>query len=94
MSDVPHDGGSPVVRNVLMVAGVVYLIGTVIFMVMAQGRINDLEKKQAAAQAELAKKMTDSNAQMKASTQRAGRPRRNEPQRTEQEGPGTSGQRA
>src|SRR6478609_8567789 len=66
MSDVPHDGGNPVVRNILMVAGVVYLIGTVIFMVMAQGRMNDMEKKQAAAQAELAKKMTESNAQMKA----------------------------
>ena len=66
MSEVPHDGGSPVVRNVLMVVAVVYLIGTVIFMVQAQGRINDLEKKQVAAQAELAKKMTDSNAQMKA----------------------------
>ena len=94
MSEVPHDGGSPVVRNILMVAGVVYLIGTVIFMVMAQGRMNDMEKKQAAAQAELAKKMTDSNAQMKASlnvlADRAG----NEPQRIEQEGPGTPGQRA
>ena len=44
----------------------VYLIGTVIFMVQAQGRINDMEKKQAAAQAELVKKMTESNAQMKA----------------------------
>src|SRR6478672_562402 len=67
MSDVPHDGGNPVVRNILMVAAVVYLIGTVIFMVMAQGRMNDMEKKQAAAQAELTKKMTESNAQMKAS---------------------------
>src|SRR6185437_16911697 len=67
MSDVPHDGGSPIVRNILMVVAVVYLIGTVIFMVQAQGRINDLEKKQAAAQAELTNKMTDSNAQMKAS---------------------------
>jgi FlaG/FlaF family flagellin (archaellin) len=66
MSEVPHDGGSPVVRNVLMVLAVVYLIGTVIFMVQAQGRINDLEKKQAAAQTELVKKMTESNAQMKA----------------------------
>ena len=44
MSDVPHDGGSPVVRNILMVVGVVYLIGSVIFMVQAQGRINDMEK--------------------------------------------------
>ena len=59
MSDMPHDGGSPVVRNILMVVAVVYLIGTVVFMVQAQGRINDLEKKQAAAQAEQAKKMTD-----------------------------------
>jgi DNA-binding protein YbaB len=66
MSEVPHDGGSPVVRNILMVVAIVYLIGTVIFMVMAQGRMNDLEKKQAAAQAELVKKMTESNAQMKA----------------------------
>ena len=32
-------------------------------MVMAQGRINDLEKKQVTAQEEQAKKMTDSNAQ-------------------------------
>jgi len=60
MSEAPHDGGSPVVRNILMVAGVVYLIGTMIFMVMAQGRMNDMEKKQAAAQAELVKKMTES----------------------------------
>ena len=27
MSEVPHDGGSPVVRNVLMVVAVVYLVG-------------------------------------------------------------------
>src|SRR5438270_12843008 len=67
MSDVPHDGGSPVVRNVLMVVAVVYLIGTVIFMVQSQGKIKDLEKKESAAQAELVKKMTDSNAQIKAS---------------------------
>jgi DNA-binding protein YbaB len=50
-----------------MVAAVVYLIGSVIFMVQAQIRISDMEKKQAAAQAEILKKMTDSNAQMKAS---------------------------
>jgi DNA-binding protein YbaB len=35
-------------------------------MVQAQIRISDMEKKQAAAQAEILKKMTDSNAQMKA----------------------------
>ncbi len=68
MSDVPqNDGGSPVVRTILMGVAVVYLIGSVIFMVQAQIHISDLEKKQAAAQEELTKKMTDSNAQLKAS---------------------------
>ena len=67
MSDVPqNESGSPVVRTILMVAAVVYLVGSVIFMVQAQIRISDMEKKQAAAQAEILKKMTDSNAQMKA----------------------------
>src|ERR1051326_2489248 len=67
MSDVPqNEGGSPVVRTILMIAAVVYLIGSVIFMVQAQIRISDMEKKQAAAQAQILKKMTDSNAQMKA----------------------------
>ena len=94
MSDVPHDGGSPVVRNILMVAGVVYLIGTVVFMVMAQGRMNDMEKKQAAAQAELVKKDDRIQRTDESLTQRAGGPRRNEPQRVEQEGPGASSQRA
>ena len=72
MSDMPHDGGSPIVRNILMVVAVVYLIGTVVFMVQAQGRINDLEKKEAAAQAEQAKKMTDLKASLNVLADRAG----------------------
>ncbi len=84
MSDVPqNDGGSPVVRTILMVVAVVYLIGSVIFMVQAQNRINDMEKKQAAAQEELMKKLTDSNAQMKASINVLARAGMNA-QRTEQ----------
>jgi hypothetical protein len=68
MSDAPqNDGGSPVVRTVLMVVGVIYLIGSVIFMVQAQMRISDLENKQAAQHEELVKKMTDSTSQLKAS---------------------------
>jgi hypothetical protein len=64
MSDVPQsESGNPVVRTVLMVVAVVFMVGSVIFMVLAQGRINDLEKKQA----DLLKKVTDSNVQMKAS---------------------------
>ena len=67
MSDVPHDGGSPIVRNILMVVAVVYLIGTVVFMVQAQNRLSDMEKRQAASEQELLKKMNDTTAQMRAS---------------------------
>jgi chromosome segregation ATPase len=65
MSDVPQNEGNTVVRTILMVVAVVYMIGSVIFMVQAQGHINDLEKKQAAAEQDIAKKMSDSNAQMR-----------------------------
>src|SRR5689334_14888066 len=65
MSDVPQNEGNTVVRTILMVVAVVYLIGSVIFMVQAQSHINDLEKKQAAAEQDIAKKMSDSNAQMR-----------------------------
>jgi hypothetical protein len=68
MSDVPqNDGGNPLVRTILMAVAVVFMIGSVIFMIQAQIRINDMEKKQATAQEEIVKKMTDSNAQMRAS---------------------------
>jgi hypothetical protein len=67
MSDMPHnDGGSPMVRNILMVAAVVYMIGSVFFMVQAQIRLTDMEKQQSAAQKELAKRIDDTNGQMKA----------------------------
>jgi chromosome segregation ATPase len=67
MSEVPQNDGNSVVRTILMVVAVVYVIGSVIFMVMAQNRINDMEKRQASAQEEIVKKMTDSNAQTRAS---------------------------
>jgi hypothetical protein len=67
MSDMPHnDGGSPLVRNILLGAAVVYMIGSVIFMVQAQFRLTDMEKQQIAGQKELAKRIEDSNGQMKA----------------------------
>ena len=66
MSDT-HDGGSPLVRNILIGAAVVYLIGSVIFMVMAQNRLNDMETRQTAALKEMSRKMEDSNGQMRAS---------------------------
>ncbi len=67
MSEVPQNDGNPVVRTILMVVAVVYVIGSVIFMVQAQIRISDMEKRQVAAQEEIVKKMTDSTAQTRAS---------------------------
>ena len=66
MSD-NYEGGSPLVRNILIGAAVVWLVGSVIFMVMANNRINDMEQRQTAALKEMSKKMDDSNGQMRAS---------------------------
>jgi hypothetical protein len=64
---MPHnDGGSPLVRNILLGAAVVYMIGSVIFMVQAQIRLTDMEKQTSAGQKELAKRIDDSNGQMRA----------------------------
>jgi chromosome segregation ATPase len=65
MSEVSQHEGNPVVRAIVIVVAVVFVIGTVVFMVLAQGRINDLEKKQAATEQELNKKLNDSNAQVR-----------------------------
>jgi len=67
MSEVPQNDGSSVVRTILMVVAGVFVIGSVIFMVQAQIRISDMEKRQAAAQQEILKKMTETNAQTHAS---------------------------
>jgi len=67
MSDTPHDGGSSLVRNILIGAAVVYLIGSVIFMVQAQNRLSDMEQRQKTALADIEKKMDDNNGRMRAS---------------------------
>jgi hypothetical protein len=67
MSEVPQNDGNSVVRTILMVIAGVFVIGSVIFMVQAQIRISDMEKRQAAAQQEILKKMTETNAQTHAS---------------------------
>jgi len=69
MSDWTHnDGGSPV-RNLLVGVAVIYMIGSVIFMVQAQMRLNDMEQQNKAAQNKLAKRLDDSNGQMIAEIQ-------------------------
>src|SRR5579864_83390 len=68
MSDMPHnDGGSALVRNILIVAGAAYMIGSVFFMVQAQNRLTDMEKREIATQKEMAKKIDDNNSQARAS---------------------------
>ena len=66
MSDMHNDGGNPLVKNILMVVAVVFVIASVIFMVQAQNRINDMEKNQKAALEKMAAKMEDSNGQLRA----------------------------
>lgn len=68
MSDMPqHDGGSSVVRTILLVVAVIYIVGSAIFMVQAQLRISDLEQAQAAERKEIAKKLEETNGQTRAS---------------------------
>jgi len=66
MSELPQNEGSPV-RTILMVVAGLYLIGSIIFMVQAQVRLSDLDKKQTAVEQEILKKMADSDARTRAS---------------------------
>ena len=68
MSDMPqHDGGSSVVRKILLVVAAIYVVGSGLFMFEAQLRISDLEKAQASEQKEVAKKLEESSGQTRAS---------------------------
>lgn len=66
MSDMPqNDGGNSIVRTILMVAVVVYMIGSAIFMVMAQIHLGDLQRAQNESQKSIAK-MNDDNGKLQA----------------------------
>jgi hypothetical protein len=68
MSDVPQgDSGSSTVRIILMVVGVVFMIGSIIFMVQAQNRIAELEQHQIAAQKDVAQKFDELGSKTRAS---------------------------
>ena len=68
MSEIPqNEGGSSTVRNILLVLAGIYIIASVVFVVQVFSRIDDLERKQVAAQEELARKMADSESQTRAS---------------------------
>jgi hypothetical protein len=68
MSEVPQDeSGSSTVRIILMVVAVVFMIGSIIFMVQAQNRIAELEQHQVAAQKDVAQKFDDLSSKTRAS---------------------------
>ncbi|HLJ85779.1 MAG TPA: hypothetical protein VKZ53_03100 [Candidatus Angelobacter sp.] len=57
MSETPQQdsGSSPMVRNILLVLAGIYVIGSIVFVVQAFSRMDDMEKKQAAREAEFQK---------------------------------------
>lgn len=61
------EGGSPIVRNVLLILGGIYIIATVVFGLMAFNRIDELERRQDTKEAELLKKVEESSSQNRAS---------------------------
>src|SRR5262245_1191423 len=66
MSDMPqNDGGNSTVRTILMVAVVVYMVGSAIFMVMAQIHLGDLERAQSESKTTMAK-LNDDNGKLQA----------------------------
>jgi chromosome segregation ATPase len=68
MSEAPQgDSGNSTVRIILMVVGVVFMIGSIIFMVQAQSRIAELEQHQLAAQKDMAQKFDDLGGKTRAS---------------------------
>jgi hypothetical protein len=68
MSEAPQgDSGNSTVRIILMVVGVVFMIGSIIFMVQAQSRIAELEQHQLAAQKDMAQKFDDLGSKTRAS---------------------------
>src|SRR5213076_37800 len=69
MSETPQQdsGGSPMVRNILLAVGGVFVVVVIIFMVHVYGRFDDLERKQAANQEVVAKKIAEFNSLNQAS---------------------------
>src|SRR5260370_176688 len=59
-----QDGGNTLVRNILLGAAVVYVAGSIFFMVQAQNHLTDLENRQKIDEKELGEKMDDEKGQM------------------------------
>jgi len=61
------EGGSSIVRNIVLILGALYIIATVVFGLMAFNRIDELERRQDTKEAELLKKVEESSSQNRAS---------------------------
>lgn len=61
------EGGSPVVRNVLLILGAIYVIATVVFGIIIFNRMDDLERRQNAKEEELLKRVAESSSENRAS---------------------------
>lgn len=68
MSDLPqNEPSSPIVRNILLALAGIYIVASLIFLVMAFNRIDDLQQKQAATEQEMLKKIDESSSQSRVS---------------------------
>lgn len=63
----PNEPGSSLVRNILLILAVLCIIASVYFHVQAFNRIEDMQKKQAAADQDLMKKIDENNSRNRAS---------------------------
>jgi hypothetical protein len=68
MSEGPQrEGTSTTVRNILLILAGIYIIASIVFVIQAFSRIDDLEHQQAAKQQELLRKIDENNSQNRAS---------------------------
>jgi hypothetical protein len=70
MSDEsPSTNGASLRSKILVAVGAIYVIGSIVMMVVIFGKLDDINKQQAATQASLEKKIAESNAQARSSVE-------------------------
>ena len=70
MSDEsPGTNGTSLRSKILVAVGAIYVIGSIVMMVVIFGKLDDINKQQAATQASLEKKIAESNAQARSSVE-------------------------
>ncbi len=70
MSDVsPSTNGPSLTSKILMAAGAIYVLASIVMMVVIFGKLAEMNKQQAATQANLEKKIAENNAQTRSSVE-------------------------